>query len=231
MSALSSDERAKARSIYLLLAALFVTALITCNLIANKFIALDLGFYTFTISVGILPYPFTFLITDILSEMYGRRRTNQVVYVGFFASVFLLIVLWLGSALPAIPGSPVQDAQYDAVFQNSWRIISASMLAYLVAQLVDIRIFHFWKKVTNGKHLWVRNNFSTVVSQFLDTFLVVTVIFVGRASTEDITQMIVDGWFFKVLVALLDTILIYAVVAWFRKKFRLTAGQEIPLED
>ena len=213
----------------MLLAALFITALVTCNLIANKFIAIDLGFKTFVISAGVLPYPLTFLITDILSEIYGRKRTNEVVCAGFFASVLVLFILWLGHQFPAIENSPVNDDQYATVFQNSWRVISASMIAYLAAQLVDVRIFHFWKNRTKGKHLWLRNNFSTLFSQAVDTTLVVSVIFIGIAPVGDIGQMIWDGWTFKVLCALLDTVLIYIAVGWFKKKFRLSHGQEIEL--
>ena len=213
----------------MLLAALFITALVTCNLIANKFIAIDLGFKTFVISAGVLPYPLTFLITDILSEIYGRKRTNEVVFAGFFASVLVSFILWLGHQFPAIENSPVNDDQYATVFQNSWRVISASMIAYLAAQLVDVRIFHFWKNRTKGKHLWLRNNFSTLFSQAVDTTLVVSVIFIGIAPVGDIGQMIWDGWTFKVLCALLDTVLIYIAVGWFKKKFRLSHGQEIEL--
>ena len=93
--------------IYLFLASLFIAALVTCNIIANKFVTVDLGFKVFTISVGILPYPITFLITDILSEIYGRQKTNQVVYSGFAVSLFVLFMLWLGHSFDAIPESPV----------------------------------------------------------------------------------------------------------------------------
>ena len=211
----------------MLLAALFVTALVTCNLIANKFISVDLGFKTFVISAGVLPYPATFLITDILSEIYGRRRTNEVVFAGFAASVFVLFILWLGHQFPAIENSPVNDDQYGTVFQNSWRVISASMIAYLAAQLIDIRIFHFWKGVTKGKHLWLRNNFSTIFSQLVDTTLVVSVIFIGLTPVANIGQMILDGWLFKIICAVVDTIFIYAAVGWFRKRFALAHGEEL----
>jgi queuosine precursor transporter len=216
-----------AKRIYLALAAFFIAALITCNIIANKFVSIDLGFKTFVISVGVLPYPITFLITDILSEFYGRRRTNEVVISGFLVSIFVLFILWLGNAFPAIPGSPVGDDAYNMVFQNSWRIISASMLAYLVAQLVDVRVFHFWKRITKGKKLWLRNNFSTAFSQLVDTVLVVTVIFFGLKGWSAIADMVFDGWLFKVICAALDTAIIYPVAWGFRKYFGLEFGQEL----
>ncbi|TNE27900.1 MAG: VUT family protein, partial [Bacteroidetes bacterium] len=177
---------ARAQGLYLLLAALFISALITCNIIANKFIALDLLGKTFVISVGVLPYPITFLITDILSEVYGRKRTNHVVLAGFVVSLFVLFILWLGHIFPAIESSPVKDSAYNTVFQNSGRVMMASMAAYLSAQLVDVRLFHFWKKTTKGKHLWIRNNFSTIFSQLIDTTLVVGIIFIGTESQANI---------------------------------------------
>jgi hypothetical protein len=202
---------------FLLLAGLFMAALVVCNLIANKFVTVDLGFKTFVVSAGILPYPVTFLVTDVLSEIYGRRRANQVVLSGFVASLFVLGILWLGAQFPAIADSPVDDATYRQVFQNAWRVILASMVAYLSAQLVDIRLFHFWKDLTDGRHLWLRNNASTIMSQLLDTVLVVAVLFVGVKSAGDITALVLDGWLFKILCALLDTPLIYAAVWLFAR--------------
>ena len=159
---MTKEKKATAERLYYVLGALFIAALITCNLIANKFISVDLGFKVFTISAGVLPYPLTFLITDILSELYGQKRTTQVVLSGLVASIFVLFVLWLGAQFPAISSSPVSDETYNNVFQNAWRVIAASMFAYLAAQLIDVRLFHFWKKITGGKMLWVRNNFSTL---------------------------------------------------------------------
>jgi uncharacterized integral membrane protein (TIGR00697 family) len=218
-----------AERLYYVLGALFIAALITCNLIANKFISIDLGFKTFIISAGVLPYPITFLITDILSELYGRKRTTHVVLSGLFASVFVLLILWLGAQFPAIENSPVDDSTFNQVFQNAWRVIAASMLAYIVAQLVDVRLFHFWKGLTKGRMLWVRNNFSTIISQFIDTTLVVVVLFIGVESSATMFDYIVDGWFFKVLCALFDTVVIYAFMAWARKFFGLRLGEEIRL--
>lgn len=229
VAVLSPEKTTHARKMYLFLASLFIAALITCNIIANKFIAIDLGFKVFTISVGILPYPITFLITDILSEVFGKKRTTEVVLSGFVISLFVLFLLWLGSAFPAIPNSPVQDENYNVVFQNSWRIISASMAAYLAAQFLDVRLFHFWKKVTNGKMLWVRNNFSTMASQLVDSVLVVSIIFIGTLPANTIGQYIFDGWLFKLLCAAADTVLVYAIMWFVRRFFNLKHGQEIAI--
>jgi queuosine precursor transporter len=226
---INADKQAKAFGLYLLLASLFVTALVVCNLIANKFVTVDLGFKTFIVSAGILPYPITFLITDLLSEIYGKKKTDQVVFVGLAASIFVLFLLWLGNQFSAIDLSPVSDEQYTAVFQNSKKVIFASMLAYLSAQFVDIRLYHFWKNLTKGKHLWIRNNFSTILSQLLDTTLVVGILFIGSLSNETILEMIRDGWLFKVICALIDTPVIYLAVYAIRRYFHISPNEELAI--
>ena len=212
---------------YLLVATLFIIAFILCNLIANKCVTVYLGFYTFILSAGVLPYPITFLITDILSEVYGRKRTNHVVMMGFGALIFTLFILWLGSLFPAIEGSPLSDELYQRAYGNSWRVIMSSMVAYIIAQLVDVRLFHFWKDLTGGKHLWLRNNASTVVSQLVDTTLVVFVLFAGTKSLGELGSFIRDGWMFKAMCALADTPLLYAATWLIRIRLRLEFAQEV----
>ncbi|MHC4514497.1 MAG: queuosine precursor transporter [Planctomycetota bacterium] len=203
----------------LLLTGLFVAALVVCNLVANKFVRLDLGFHEFTLSAGALPYPLTFLITDLLSEFYGKKRANQVVRIGFVASIMVLGILALASQFPAIQESPAGTAAFNEVFGTAPRVIFASMTAYIVAQLLDIQLFHFWKRLTKGKHLWLRNNGSTIVSQMVDSTLVVVVLFYDRWTTGEIVSTILDLWFFKVLCALLDTPIIYLIVGFTRDRF------------
>ena len=217
----------KSKKIYLYLAAIFIAALVVCNLIANKFITIDLGFKTFVISAGVLPYPITFLITDILSEIYGKKKTARIVWAGFGASLFVLGVLLLAQQFTAIEDSPVDDDTFNKVFGNSWRVIFASMTAYLCAQLIDVRIYHFWKEKTAGKHLWLRNNFSTIFSQLVDTTLVVCVLFLGLRSHSEILQFILDGWLFKMCCAFIDTPLLYASTSLIRKKLGLKFGKEV----
>lgn len=212
----SSGER-PADLLFLILAALFLASLVVCNLIANKFLTVDLGFKVFTLSAGALPYPITFLATDLLSELYGRKRANAVVMAGFVASVFAIFALWLGGQFQAIDGSPVSQETYQAAFGNTWRVISASMAAYLFAQFLDVRLFHFWRDLTKGKHLWLRNNASTVVSQLLDSVLVVLVLFWGVKPSGEMLSIIFDLWLFKTLVALADTPLFY-LGTWFFKR-------------
>ena len=197
---------------YIFLSAIFIASLVTCNLIANKFVTVDLGFKVFIVSAGILPYPLTFLVTDLISELYGQKKANLVVFSGFVASMFVLLFLWLGGQFNAIPSSIVNDDIYNSVFQNAWRIIAASMIAYLFAQFIDVRIFHFWKRLTNGKHLWLRNNGSTIASQLVDTTLVIMILFVGVWESNQIISAIIDGWLFKMLMAAIDTPIIYCII-------------------
>ena len=216
---------------YIILAGIFIASLVTCNLIANKFVTVNLGFKIFIVSAGILPYPLTFLVTDLISEIYGQKKANLVVFSGFVASIFVLLFLWLGAQFNSIPNSIVDDFTYNAVFQNAWRLITASMVAYLFAQFIDVRVFHFWKKLTNGKHLWLRNNGSTIASQLIDTTLVISILFVGVWDTNQILSAIIDGWIFKMLIALLDTPIIYVVIYLLKGKIDIAPYQEgLPYE-
>ena len=211
---------------YLVLAGIFIASLVTCNLIANKFVTVDLGFKVFIVSAGILPYPLTFLVTDLISELYGQKKANLVVFSGFIASLFVLLFLWLGGQFNAIPSSIVDDFTYNSVFRNAWRLIAASMVAYLIAQFIDVRIFHFWKKLTNGKHLWLRNNGSTIASQLVDTSLVICILFVGVWKPDQIISAIFDGWMFKMLMAFIDTPIIYGILYLLKGKIDIATYEE-----
>ena len=225
-----------AKVIYFLLSGLFITSLVVSNLIFQKFFywyPVDLnilGNKLFELSVGILPYPITFLITDLISEIYGKKRANQVVIIGIFASFFSMGILLMANAVPAIENSPIDDVTFNQVFAFSRIAVLASMIAYLIAQFVDIRIYHFWKKLTNGKMLWLRNNFSTFSSQFIDTFLVVGLLSVfGVLQWKLFWGLVMAGFMFKIIVAALDTPLLYLFVGIFRKTFTLKPTDELEI--
>lgn len=234
---LSPKRQILAQQLYLLLGALFITSLVVSNLIFQKFFSWqpfgDFSFFgvpLFQVSVGILPYPITFLITDLISEIYGAKRANAVVTAGIFASLFSVGIVLVANSVPAMESSPVGDALFSQVFALSPLAVVASMLAYLAAQYIDISLYHFWKKLTKGRHLWLRNNFSTFLSQFVDSFLVVLLLCVfGVLPWNLFMGLVVSGFVFKVLVAAIDTPFLYLLVAWFRKKFKLAEGQEIGL--
>lgn len=225
-----------AQRIYILLGALFITSLVVSNLIFQKFFywyPLDVeifGSKLFEISVGILPYPITFLITDLISEIYGKKRANDVVITGIFASLFSLLIIYTASHVPATSWSYVKDDMFNTVFGNSAIAVFASMLTYLFAQFVDIQIYHFWKRLTKGKHLWLRNNFSTWFSQFVDTFTIVTLLCsFGIIDSTNFKGLLISGFLFKVIIAACDTPFLYLGVYLFRKRFNLKVNEEIDL--
>jgi hypothetical protein len=213
--------------IYLFLAVLFVGSLLIANIITFKLFNVPLpgtmtvfGQDAIILAAGILPYPVTFLVTDLISELYGKKRADAVVWNGFIVSLYVLVIIRLGSWVPAV-GTDLRtpeevQALYDGVFGQSSRAIVASMIAYLVAQLMDVRIFHFWKRLTAGRHLWLRNNGSTMLSQLLDSVLVVSILFWGRLPGETILHVILASYIFKVLIAAVDTPLFYVGVHWLR---------------
>ncbi|MCA0133403.1 queuosine precursor transporter [Winogradskyella alexanderae] len=229
-------DKLLAQRIYLLLGALFITSLVVSNLIFQKFFywyPFDVeifGTKLFEISVGILPYPITFLITDLISEIYGKKRANDVVVAGIFASFFSMLIIYTSNAVPATPWSPVQDSTFTNVFGSTAIAVFASMMAYLLAQFVDIQIYHFWKNLTKGKHLWLRNNFSTFSSQFVDTATVLLLLCsFGKIEWDKFTGLLIAGFIFKVMIAMIDTPFLYLGVYVFRKRFKLKVNEEIDL--
>ena len=233
---MTEKKKELAKKIYLYLAVLFITSLVVSNLIFQKFfywrpfeISL-LGNQLFELSVGILPYPITFLITDLISEIYGKKKANDVVIAGIFASFFSMGIILIANWVPAMDSSPIDDALFNQVFALSPVAVFASMIAYLLAQLIDIRIYHFWKNLTKGKMLWLRNNFSTFSSQLVDTVLVIGLLSVfGILDWSLFWGLVLSGFFFKILVAIFDTPLLYLFVSLFRKKFKLETNEEIKL--
>lgn len=226
-----------ARKLYLYLGALFITSLVVSNLIFQKFFYWHpfdwelFGMPLFELSVGILPYPITFLITDIISEIFGKKSANQVVVAGIFASFFSIGILLLAGAVPAIESSPIDNATFQKVFALSPLAVLASMIAYLSAQFVDIRIYHFWKNLTQGKHLWLRNNFSTFASQIIDSTTVILLLCSFQVLPWELFWgLVISSIIFKILVAAIDTPFLYLFVWVIRRRFNLAVGEEIHLD-
>jgi uncharacterized PurR-regulated membrane protein YhhQ (DUF165 family) len=267
----ASHLQARRERVFLVLAGLFLGSLTMLNILGiSRFIVLfsvdqlesgervwNLGQWasttagwSFALAVGVLPYPVTFLCTDLISEFYGRKRANWVVTVGLMLNVWVVFVLWLGGVMPQVPemdpvtGLPpieslsvdvengaVSDPNSFAFYQIralTFGAVVASMIAYLAAQFCDVYLFHFWKKVTKGKHLWLRNNGSTLVSQLVDTVAVILIThFYAHAlpiandlpSSEVwrlLLMFIVTGYVFKLLIAVLDTIPFYWLVGFLK---------------
>tara|TARA_B100001093_G_scaffold224987_1_gene215638 strand:- start:21041 stop:21754 length:714 start_codon:yes stop_codon:yes gene_type:complete len=229
--------RKRALSLYMYLSGLFITSLVVSNLIFQKFFSFKpfgeieiFGAPIFEASVGLLPYPITFLITDLISEIYGKKKANQVVVTGIFASFFSLLIVYVSDVSSATTWSPLSNELFSRVFGNTVIAVFSSMMAYLLAQFVDIQIYHFWKNLTKGKHLWLRNNFSTFSSQFIDTLSVISLLcFFGEIPWDRFSGLVISGFLFKAMIAALDTPLLYLGVYLIRKQFGLSVGEEIQL--
>ena len=315
----SAELHERRERVFLILCGVFLGMMVMLNILGiTKFI--ELG--PFSLAVGVLPYPLTFLCTDFISEFYGRRRANTLVWVGFGLNALILAFLWAGNTLPSIAyktdlqrinavdyetvmdrsqtpptpltdprsgaplqrpvvehngevvliesvhtvpivdpetGEPVLDPQtgqpvlelvesttgepivresglLSRIYQTTQAAVLASMVAYLIAQLVDVKLFHFWKRLTKGKHLWLRNNGSTLVSQLVDTTAVVLItfwasIFAGEMTASVIIALILSGYSFKLLIALLDTIPFYIGSHYMKKYLQIDPLREHDIDD
>ena len=200
------DRVSRAAVAYMALCGVFLVSLVVANLITAKLFVL----FGVVLAAGIIPYPVTFLATDLISEVFGRKRADAVVLWGFVLSLYVLIVIKIGQyAVPHPEPALGRQHEYETIFGNSARAIIASMVAYLVAQLLDVRMFHFWKRLTGGKHLWLRNNASTMASQLVDSVLVVSILFWGQMPVGDLIKLIGASYLFKFVNAGTDTPLFY----------------------
>ena len=195
------------------LAMAFATVLLVANIVAGKIFSIG----DWSMSAGIIAYPLTFLLTDTIAEVYGRKATTRVVWFGFACSLLMTLLIYIVKVLPVAADSIVNQASYDNVLGNVPRIVFASMVAYLVAQNHDVFAFHFWRRKTNGRHLWFRNNASTAVSQLMDTALFVSIAFWGILPAGVLLSIFVVEYIVKILFSLVDTPLVYALVGIVRK--------------
>ena len=200
----------------------FTTLLIVANIIAGKLI----GIGAWVVPVAVIAYPLTFLVTDTISEVYGRRIATRVVWFGFAMNLLMVLLIYIGKIIPPASFWEGQDA-YNTMLGSVPRIVLASMLAYLASQHHDVFAFHFWRKVTRGRFLWLRNNASTMVSQGIDTVLFITIAFFGVVPTQVLLNMILAQYVIKLFIALADTPLCYALVALIRSKGIKTTLEEL----
>lgn len=231
--------------VFLVLAGTFLCAMTLLNVIGiTRFVQLG----PMALAVGVLPYPLTFLCTDLICELYGKARANFLVTVGLGLNFFILGVLMLGNSLPSVPvenmppwqilqlGAPValpngdiverSIGLYQLIYATTSGAVFASMLAYVAAQYCDVQLFHFWKRLTKGKHLWIRNNFSTLMSQMVDSVTVIAITFGAAFYRDEMTLktlliLIGSNYLFKATVALLDTAPLYLCVHYLRRYMQL----------
>ena len=237
--------RERRERVFIVLAAVFLGSMTLLNVVGiTRFIQLG----PLALAVGVLPYPLTFLCTDLICELYGRARANFLVSVGLGLNILVLAVMSLGSAIPAVPADTMPPWQllqlaepvalpngsmaegqielFQLIYATTSGAVFASMLAYIAAQYCDVQLFHFWKRLTKGKHLWLRNNFSTLISQLVDSIMVVLVTFGavywrGEMTFDTLLVLVGSNYAFKALAALADTAPLYLLVRWLRGYLQL----------
>jgi uncharacterized PurR-regulated membrane protein YhhQ (DUF165 family) len=235
---------------FLVLAGLFLGTMGMLNILGlTRFLTLgSIAGWPIVVAVGALPYPVTFLCTDLISEIWGERLASQLVWVGLLLNGWIVLILWLGGVLPGLDGHggaaglPLAAAGerlplFYEMRTLAFGAVGASMVAYLAAQFTDVRLFHFWKRLTGGKALWLRNNGSTLISQLVDTTAVVLIshyaahvlpVRTGEAVLPQLGRFILSGYLFKLVAALLDTLPFYLLVAWLRRWLEVPgAGAEL----
>lgn len=243
----SPEVRERRERVFLILAGVFICAMTMLNIIGiTRFIQLG----PLSLAVGVLPYPLTFLCTDLISELYGKARANFLVWVGLGLNIFIIGIMWLGNNLPAgdsqAPWQVLTLAQeistpsgtsmsgtielFELLYACTSGAVLASMLAYIAAQFCDVQLFHFFKRLTNGKHLWLRNNFSTLISQMVDSFMVITVTFgaaylAGNFTLGALGMLMLGSYLFKMVVALIDTAPFYWLTASLRRYLEIPADE------
>jgi queuosine precursor transporter len=238
---MAAPVRHKRDILFLSLVGIFLTSLVLGNIVGTtKFITLftlnlpywlqsitpslvrDGNIYVMSVPVGLLAYPFTFLATDLISELFGRKKAQLVVWIGFFANMYMIFIMSVGHWFPdtygVSGGLNLFEGVYDFVIANT----ISSMIAYLIAQSVDVRLFHFWKRLTKGKYLWLRNNGSTMFSQLIDSTTILSILYFSGNLGDNVTGMgaliilIVNSYIFKFFFALFDTPIAYLGVWLFR---------------
>ncbi len=208
--------------IELLLTSIFVTGLVIANLTASKVI------YAFGLTwpAGTLAYAITFLMTDILGDVFGKDYAERVVIIGFICNVIMAVLVWAAVNAPIAPFQKGYQAIYARVLGQAPNIVAASMIAYLISQTHDVYAFHFWKRLTRGRYLLLRNNASTIVSQFIDTctftffaFYALPILIWGQPWIElsDLWNVVIGQYVIKVIIALCDTPFCYLGVYLVRK--------------
>ena len=250
----ASAIHARRERVFLVLAGIFLGTLAMLNILGIlRFIKLAemetvaWGTITFAVAVGVLPYPVTFLCTDLISELYGQARANAVVWMGLVLNAWVLFILWLGGVLPGFETIDPETSRmaldaasrkpvFFEVREFAFGATIASMIAYMTAQFTDVYVFHFWKRLTKGKHLWLRNNGSTMVSQLVDSTAVILITwYIGglaailtddRQLVPQLLLLIATAYVFKFTVALLDTLPFYYLTARLSRFLEIDPNEE-----
>jgi len=207
------------QKLFVVCTAIFITALVVAEATASKFFTafelpftltiFGMGFDSVIMTAGVIAFPVTFIITDVLNEYYGKQGIRFVTFVGMAMIVFEFALLQIAMGVPTAPISPVPEEAFNTVFGATGRIIAGSLTAYLIGQLADITLFHWLRGLTQGRMLWLRATGSTFGSQFLDTLIVLTVAFAGQLRFQEILAITLFNYGYKFIIAVVITPLIY----------------------
>ena len=207
------------QKLFVICAAIFFTELVVAEATASKFfVAFDLPrsvwilgyeFPSVIMTAGVIAFPITFIVTDLMNEYYGPRGIGFVTVVGMVMIVFEFAIIQAAMATPTADISPVPEEAFNTVFGASGRVIFGSIVAYLIGQVADITLFQGLRKLTKGKHLWLRATGSTIGSQFVDTLVVLSVAFAGQLAVAEIVAITLFNYGYKFVIAIVITPLIY----------------------
>jgi uncharacterized integral membrane protein (TIGR00697 family) len=211
--------------VYLALAGFFVTNAILGELTGGKLFTLG----PFTLSIGVIPWPVVFIATDLINEYFGREGVRRLTLMTIGLIVYAFVVLFLAMQVPAASFSPVNDAQFQAVFGQSLWIIVGSVIAFGVSQLVDVGIFWLVRHRTGRSYLWMRATGSTVVSQFIDSIVIIGIAFwlPGKVQTSEFLTVAASNYSFKLIVALSITPLLYGAHAMIDRFLGIDEAHEL----
>lgn len=196
---------------FITFAALFVTCLLAANTMATKLIMVG----GVVLTAGIVIFPVSYVVGDVLTEVWGYGATRRVIWLGFGCNALMVAALWLGGQLPAAPFWKGQDA-YETIFGHTPRVLLASFVAYLIGEFANAFVLAKLKLATHGRWLWLRTIGSTVVGQGLDSAVFVTLAFAGVVPAGALAPIVAAQWLFKVLYEAAATPLTYAAVAWLK---------------
>lgn len=210
-----------AQKLYVALTALFLLCLVLGDITGGKAFKTALG----PVSVGMILFPVTFLLTDVVNDFYGARAARFMTLIGAASATFAYVALVITTTLPIDPDSYFQQGEYEKILGGSAKLFLASVVAFLLGQYFDIFAFQFYKRLTRAKFLWVRATGSTVLSQLVDTVVINTIFWGGVAdkSSTWIAAKIAREYGIKVAIAFLLTPLIYWIHALIERSLRITA--------
>lgn len=207
------DTRQK---LFLILTTTFSACLLVGDLIGGKLITIPLFGFLFTTTVGMIPFPVTFLLTDVINEFYGKRAARLVTFIALSMALLVYVFVYVAAVIPIADMTKepdwtgVREASFQNVFVGSLRMLTASLVAFAVAQLTDIAVFAALKRWSGSRLLWLRATGSTAISQLIDTVVITLVAWSGMMPMTDILRIMVSAYTLKLVIAVGLTPLVYA---------------------